>query len=121
MESGLTGSFEMIALTDELVAMADHLMKGVPVNEDTMLVDEIHRVGPGGNYLDSDYTLKRYREFWFPGLLDRQRRQVWLKKGGTTLSQRLNAKVLDILEHHQSKPLEPEKRARLREILAMAK
>jgi trimethylamine---corrinoid protein Co-methyltransferase len=120
MESGLTGSFEMIALTDELVAMADHLIKGIPVNEDTVLVDEIDRVGPGGSYLDSDVTLKRFREFWFPGLLDRRRRQVWLKKGGTTLGQRLNVKVLDILQNHRPKPLERDKRNRLQEILASA-
>ena len=120
MESGLTGSYEMIVLTDELVAMADGMMKGVAVNEDSLLIDEIDRVGPGGNYLDSDYTLKRFREFWFPGLLDRKRRQLWLKKGGTTLGQRLNTKVLDILEHHRPKPLAPEKRDRVHEILATA-
>jgi len=121
MESGLTGSFEMIALTDELVSMTDSLLKGVAVNNDTILLDEIDRVGPGGNYLDSDITLQRFREFWFPGLLDRRRRLVWQKKGATTMGQRLNAKVLDILEHHQPKPLEPEKRARVQEILATAK
>jgi trimethylamine--corrinoid protein Co-methyltransferase len=120
MESGLTGSYEMIALTDELVAMADGMMKGVDVNENTLLIDDIDRVGPGGNYLASDYTLKRFREFWYPGLLDRKRRQLWLKKGGTTLGQRLNAKVLDILDHYQPKPLAPEKRSQLREILATA-
>jgi trimethylamine---corrinoid protein Co-methyltransferase len=121
MESGLTGSFEMIALTDELVSMADNLLKGIVVNDETTLVDEINRVGPGGNYLDSDVTLQRFREFWFPSLLDRQRRLVWQKKGATTMGERLNAKVLNILENHQPKPLEPEKRARVQEILAMAK
>ena len=121
MESGLTGSYEMIVLTDELVGMVDHFMKGVAVNDDTLLVDEIDRVGPGGSYLDSDYTLQRFREFWFPGLLDRRRRQVWQKKGATTLGQRLNARVLDILEHHHPAPLAPEKRARVQEILATAK
>jgi trimethylamine--corrinoid protein Co-methyltransferase len=120
MESGLTGSFEMIVLTDELVAMADHLMKGVAVNDDTLLVDEIDRVGPGGNYLASDYTLKRYREFWFPSLLDRRRRQVWLKKGATTMGDRLNAKVLDILEHYQPKPIAADKKEKLHEILSSA-
>jgi trimethylamine---corrinoid protein Co-methyltransferase len=120
MESGLTGSFEMIALTDELVSMADNLLKGIVVNDETTLVDEIDRVGPGGNYLDSDITLQRFREFWFPSLLDRQRQLVWQKKGATTMGQRLNAKVLDILENHQPKPLEPEKRACVQEILATA-
>ena len=121
MESGLTTSYEMIVLTDELVAMSDHLIKGIEVTEETLLVDEIDRVGPGGNYLDSKTTLKRFREFWFPTLLDRRRRQQWLDKGGKTMGQRLNEKVLRILDEHRVKPLEAEKSRALREILARAK
>ncbi|MCZ7552915.1 MAG: trimethylamine methyltransferase family protein [Anaerolineales bacterium] len=80
MESGLTTSFEMIVLTDELVAMTDNLIKGIEVNETTLLVDEIDRVGPGGSFLDSPVTLERFRDYWFPGLLDRRVRHQWLKK-----------------------------------------
>ncbi len=118
MESGLTTSYEMIVLTDELVAMTDHLIKGIEVSDESLLVDEIDRVGPGGNYLDSKVTLKRYRDYWFPGLLDRRRRQQWLEKGGLTMGQRLNQKVIKILEEHRSKPLASEKSKALREILA---
>ncbi len=121
MESGLTTSYEMIVLTDELAAMTDNLIKGIEVTPETLLVDEIDRVGPGGNYLDSPTTLKRFREFWFPTLLDRKRRQQWADKGSLTLGQRLNARVLKILGEHQVKPLEPEKSQKLREILASAK
>jgi len=120
MESGLTTSYEMIVLTDELVAMTNNMMKGIDVNEETLLVDEINRVGPGGSYLDSKVTLTRFRDFWFPGLLDRKRRQQWLEKGSLTLGERLNERVLKILAEHHSKPLEPEKREKIREILASA-
>jgi trimethylamine--corrinoid protein Co-methyltransferase len=121
MESGLTTSYEMIVLTDELVAMTNHLIKGIEVNEETLLVDEIDRVGPGGNYLDSMVTLKRYKEYWFPGLLDRRRRQQWLVKGGMNLGQRLNAKVLQILDEHRPAPLAPAQSQKLRQILAKVK
>ncbi|MCZ7552916.1 MAG: hypothetical protein M5U05_10085 [Anaerolineales bacterium] len=43
------------------------------------------------------------------------------EKGGLPLSQRLNARVLDILEKHQPKPLDAEKSQKLRQILASAK
>lgn len=121
MESGLTTSYEMIALTDELVAMTDNMMKGIEVTEDTLLVDEIDRVGPGGNYLDSKATLKRFREYWFPSLLDRRLRQQWLDKGSLTMGQRLTAKVVKILDEYRPKQLEPGKSRKLREILAQAK
>jgi trimethylamine--corrinoid protein Co-methyltransferase len=121
MESGLTTSYEMIALTDELVAMTDNMVKGIEVTDETLLVDEIDRVGPGGNYLDSKATLKRFREYWRPGLLDRRLRQQWLDKGSLTLGQRLTAKVIKILDEYRPKELEADKGRKLREILAQAK
>jgi trimethylamine--corrinoid protein Co-methyltransferase len=120
MESGLTASFEMFVLTDELVAMVDNMVKGIEVNDDTLLLDEIHEVGPGGNYIGTKQTLKRFKEFWFPGLLDRKIRSQWLEAGGTTLGQRLNAKVKTILANHQSRPLDPMKKQQLQEIVARA-
>ena len=120
MESGLTTSFEMIVLTDELVAMTDHIMKGIEVSDDTLLVDELDRVGPGGHFLDTKETLNRFRDFWFPSLLDRKIRPQWLETGGTTLGQRLNARVKEIVEEHRPRPLDPEKKQEVQEVLAKA-
>ena len=120
MESGLTASYEMIVLTDELVAMTDHLMKGIEVSDQTLLIDELDRVGPGGQFLDTDETRAHYRDFWFPRLLDRRIRPNWLAAGGTTLGGRLNAKVKRIIKDHKPKPLAAEKRQRVQEILAAA-
>jgi len=121
MESGLTASLEMFVLTDELAAMMNHFIKGIEVTDDTLLLDEIHEVGPGGNFLGTQETLKRFREFWFPGLLDRKIRSQWLDAGGTTLGQRLNAKVKKILDKHQPKPLAADVKQKLQEILDRAK
>jgi trimethylamine--corrinoid protein Co-methyltransferase len=121
IESGLTNSFEMIVLTDELIAMTDHLMKGIQVGDETLMLDEVDGVGPGGHFLDTEQTLNRFRDFWFPGLLDRRRRPEWLKAGAPTLGQRLNDRVRDIIKEHRPKPLEPEKKRALGEILATAK
>jgi trimethylamine--corrinoid protein Co-methyltransferase len=120
MESGLTGSYEMIVLTDELVALTDAMMKGIEVSEETLLLEEIDRVGPGGHFMDTEETLSRFRDFWYPGLLDRSRRESWLASGGTTLSQRLNARVKEIIEEHRPQPLDPDKKQKVLELLAKA-
>lgn len=120
LESGLTTCFEMIALTDELVAMTDHIMKGIEVSEDTLLLDELHAVGPGGHFLNTQETRNRFRDYWFPSLLDRKRRGKWSKEGATTLAQRLNARVKEIIEQHQPKPLDPDKKQQIQEILTTA-
>jgi trimethylamine--corrinoid protein Co-methyltransferase len=120
MESGLAGSYEMIVLTDELIAMTDHLMKGIEVSDDTLMLDELDQAGPGGHFLDTKATLKRFRDFWFPGLLDRKTRLPWSEAGGTTLGQRLTTKTLEIIKEHQPKPLNPGKKQKVQEILAHA-
>jgi trimethylamine--corrinoid protein Co-methyltransferase len=120
MESGLTCSYEMIVLTDELIAMTDHLMKGIEINDETLLLDEINQSGPGGHFLDTPTTLTRFRDFWYPSLLDRNRRQTWLNAGGTTLGQRLNSKVIEIISGHRCPALDPQKKARVQKILSQA-
>jgi trimethylamine--corrinoid protein Co-methyltransferase len=120
MESGLTCSYEMIVLTDELIAMTDHIMKGIDVSADHLLLDEIDSVGPGGHYLNTEQTLHRFRDFWYPGLIDRSIRSTWLRAGGTTMEERLNAEVKQIIKEHVPEPLSPEVKRQLQEILSKA-
>jgi trimethylamine--corrinoid protein Co-methyltransferase len=120
MESGLTTSFEMIVLTDELVSLTDHLVKGIEINDDTLMLQEIDQVGPGGHFLNTQQTLNRFRKYWYPDLLDRKRRPEWLEGGATTLGERLNAKVKKIVQEHRPRPLAAEKRKAIQEILAQA-
>ncbi len=120
MESGLTCSYEMIVLTDELIALTDNLMKGIQVSKDTLMLDEIHNVGPGGHFLNTPQTLKRFRDFWYPGLIDRSIRPTWLENGATTLGQRLNARVKEIIKEHQPRPLSADKKGKLKQILSQA-
>jgi len=120
MESGLTTSFEMITLTDELVAMTEHLLKGVSVSDDTLMVEELDKVGPGGQFVGTEETLIRFREFWFPSLLDRRTRPQWLEAGAMSLGQRLNRRVKEIIRDHRPAPLASKKKQKLQEILAAA-
>ena len=120
MESGLTTSYEMIVLTDELIAMTDSLINGIEVSDETLMLDELHEVGPGGHFLDTEATLARFRDFWYPDLMSREIRETWLERGATTLGERLTAKVLEIIKEHQVEPLDPDKKQKIQEILAQA-
>jgi trimethylamine--corrinoid protein Co-methyltransferase len=121
LESGLLGSFDMLVMSDEIIGMAKHILGGITVTPETLAVDVIERVGPGGQYLTQDHTRRHFREeFWFPTLMDRQRRRVWEVGGRKTMGDRVRAKVLDILEHHEPMPIPPEVEARLKEIIARA-
>jgi trimethylamine:corrinoid methyltransferase-like protein len=111
----------MIELTDEIISMTTNFMRGIEDSEDTLMLDELHAVGPGGQFLDTDATLANFRDFWYPaGLLDRDRRSQWLESGATTLGERLNTRVKEIIKEHRPKPLEEAKKTKLQEILARA-
>jgi trimethylamine--corrinoid protein Co-methyltransferase len=118
LESGLAGCYEMIVLTDELIAMTDPLVKGIEVSDDTLMLDELHRAGPGGHFLETEATHGRFRDFWYPGLLDRSRRERWLARGSRTLGERLEARVQEILDDHRPEPLEAAKRQALQAVLS---
>jgi trimethylamine--corrinoid protein Co-methyltransferase len=108
----------MIVLSDELVAMTDALINGIEVTDETLMLDELHEVGPGGHFLNTDATMARFRDFWYPDLMSREIRETWLERGASTLSRRLNEKVKTILKEHRPTQLEPKKRERVQEILA---
>ena len=120
LESGLTGSFEMIVLTDELVGLADHLLKGIEVNEETLMLDELDEIGPGGHFLNTANTHARFRDFWYPDLLSREIRDSWVSNGGKSLGEKLNQKVKSLIKEHQPEPLSDEAKKGLAEILKKA-
>jgi trimethylamine:corrinoid methyltransferase-like protein len=121
LESGLLGSFDMLVMSDEVIGMAKRILNGVTVTPDTLAVDVIERVGPGGHFLTQEHTRRHFRsEIWMPTLIDRQMRRTWEATGKKTMAERVRAKVLDILEHHVPMPIPAETEARLKEIVAQA-
>ena len=121
LESGLLGSPEMVVLCDELVGMVKRFLRGVEVNDETMAVDVIRDVGPGGNFLAHDHTVRHLRkELWFPQLIDRDRYEPWRQAGSATMGDRVRQRVRDILATHEVPPLPEEVDARINRIVLAA-
>jgi trimethylamine--corrinoid protein Co-methyltransferase len=121
LESGLLGSYDMLVMADEVIGMAKRILGGISVTPETLAVEVIDEVGPGGHYLTQEHTRRNFREeVWFPTLMDRQMRGTWEKTGEKTMADRVRAKVVDILEHYEPLPLPDEKEAAVKEIIAEA-
>jgi trimethylamine--corrinoid protein Co-methyltransferase len=79
LSSYLVFSREKFVLDDDLCGMARHLRGGLPVTQETLALDSIHRVHEEGNYLKDPQTLERCRtEFWDPATYRRDSVQDWL-------------------------------------------
>jgi trimethylamine--corrinoid protein Co-methyltransferase len=121
LESGLLGSCDMLVMSNEVIGMAKHILGGITVTPDTLAVDVIERVGPGGHFLTQEHTRKHFRsQMWAPTLMNRQMRRAWEAGGSKTMADRIHAKVVDILDNHEPLPIPAEVEVRLREIIAEA-
>jgi trimethylamine--corrinoid protein Co-methyltransferase len=107
----------MLVSMDEVVGMVTRFMQGVEVSDETLALDVIDQVGPGGHFLGEAHTVRHYRENWFPRLHDRHNRAGWEQAGAQTLGDRARARVQEILETHQPVPLDGAVSARLEAIL----
>ena len=117
LEFGLTYSFELLVMCDEIIGQIKRMMEGIRVDTEHLAFDAIKRVDAGGHFLEDDHTFDHFRENWQPGITDRQTYQQWLEEGATTMGQRAQSKVQEILETHLPEALPDEINIRIDEIL----
>ncbi len=84
IEAGLTTSFEVLVSMDEIAGFVKYLLRGIDINEETLALDVIDRVGPGGHFLSEEHTLRNFKSNWFPKLFDKQNLQSWELKNKLT-------------------------------------
>lgn len=109
IERGMTVSYAQYVIDNEINGMVMRAVRGIEINEDTLAVDVIDRVGPGGNYMAEDHTLKYMRgEFFFPQVADRQSYHRWKEQGARDGWQRATELAKKILATHQPVPVPDE-------------
>ena len=104
LDHGSLASPAFMVLVNEILYMVEQFMRGVPVSDETLALDMMDRIGPGGHYLYEDHTLEHFREVWYSDLFDRSVHEVWLSQGGKRFQQRLREKT-ESLMRHQPEPL----------------
>ena len=117
LESGITFDFGQLVLDCEFARMIKHTIQGFRVTRDTLALDTIKEIGPGGHYLMHDHTLRGMRRQSRAELIDRQTRDVWQRAGATTAYERAVAKAKWILENHRPDPLPDEVLKKIRAIV----
>ena len=104
---GLEGSLEGIVITDEVVALNRRLLSGIEVDHETLALDVVTQVGPGGHYLGARHTRRHYHsDHWRPTILNRSSHDVWESQGRPDLRARARERALDILEAGEPRPLD---------------
>jgi trimethylamine--corrinoid protein Co-methyltransferase len=117
LEMGMTGSLESLVICDEVVSFVKRFGRGVDFSAEHLALEVIEEIGPTGNYLTHDHTLKHFREeFWFAGLMDHNNRDVWVKQGSKSLFDRAHERAAQILENHSPPALDEKAAAEIHRI-----
>lgn len=89
----------------EIVGALRRFVKGFEVSEETLALDAVEEVGPGGNFVATDHTVRHFREeLWEPKIFAREMLDAWLSSGGRTEVERAKEICLEAL---RGEPLRP--------------
>ena len=110
-------SFAEMMLDCEIFSIIHKTMQGIIVNDETLALDTIAAVGPGGNFLSQKHTLKHMRDLFLPQFMDRRPYSEWETKQDDARDWAL-AKARKVLETHQPDPLDEKVSAEMAKIIA---
>jgi trimethylamine--corrinoid protein Co-methyltransferase len=104
VDSAISAALDKLVLDAETYEHARAYLRRFEINDDTLALDVIHKVGPGGHFLDTKHTLTHFKkEIWSRTLSD-----TFILDPAATGSfiERAQAKVREILATHKAPPIE---------------
>ena len=110
-------SFEQMLMDCEIFDIVYRMMQGIVVDDETLALDAIRAVGPGGNFLALKHTRKHMHDVWLPQFMDRRPYEVWEQKQDGARDW-AREKARHILTTHQPEPLDPKLSEELERIIA---
>jgi trimethylamine--corrinoid protein Co-methyltransferase len=103
---GLLGDPAAIVMCDEIISYVKRVMRGFEINQNTLALELIDQIGPGGNYMAESHTAKNFRaELWRPKFMNRDTYDGWEEKGRLSYRKRVTCKAKEILALHNPAPL----------------
>ena len=106
LESFNCMSYEKFIMDDEMCGMVKRIHRAIDVNPETLALDVIKAVGPGGHFLDKDHTFDHFRtEFYQPRIANRDDFVTWQANGSPQSLVTANMKVKEILNNYEAPQL----------------
>lgn len=90
------------------------------MNDETLALDLIHSIGPGGHYLTETHTLEHFREHVIPEISIRKPYDTWKREGAKSVLDVARQKTKEILKTHKPTPLDRDVQKEIQEIIKRA-
>jgi len=98
LDMDLVVDFPDLVFCNECMAGIRRMARELVVDEDSLALQTMKEVGPGGTFLTHTHTFENFRrELWMPKLLERRNWEAWEKAGGLDIIKVAEKKVLDML------------------------
>jgi trimethylamine--corrinoid protein Co-methyltransferase len=110
-------SFAEMMMDCEIFSIIHKTLQGIIVNDETLALDTIAAVGPGGNFLSQKHTLKNMRNLFLPQFMDRRPFNEWETKKDDARDWALD-KARKILDTHRPDPLDEKISAEMAKIIS---
>ncbi len=98
-------SYAEMLMDCEIFSIMEKTLQGIVVDDETLAMEAIAKVGPGGNFLAQKHTRKHMHDLFLPKYMDRRPYNVWEEKGDNAEDWALE-RARKILASHQPDPLE---------------
>lgn len=99
LDSGNAISYEQFVIDNEVIGMSKRVLSGIRVNEATLGLNTIKKVGPGGNYITEDHTVEHMLdEFFYPNPSVRLNFDIWQDAGQPDMLSSARVQVQQILQ-----------------------
>ena len=106
MQGGLASSPAYLVFCNEMIGYTKRILRGITVNDNTLALEQIRNVGPHGDFMAEEHTVRHFRdETWYPGLFDRNVLTSWEQEGSATVEQRSADRAKELLASYTNKPL----------------
>jgi trimethylamine--corrinoid protein Co-methyltransferase len=116
----MTCSYEMIVICDEVIGFARRLLGGIEISPETLALDVIDKVGPAGEFVTTDHTMRNFRKCWYPRVFDRLSHHSWVDAGRRTAVETARGLAVRAIAEHRPEPLSAATLETLRGIVAAA-
>ena len=103
---GLVGDPAAIVMCAEIISYVKFFIRGFDLSADRIGLEVIDEVGPGGNFLNHEHTVKHFRnEQWQPMFRNRKDIASWKREGSKTYGEVVTQKARDILNTYEPEVL----------------
>ena len=118
---GMITSYEQVVMDNEMCNMIERLLAGIEVSEETLAVDLVDQVGPGGNFLATDHTYEHFRtEHYLPKVLNREPTTAHLEGGIKDMAARAKERARQLIAEEGPGPLSAEQEEAMERVLDRA-